>query len=115
MTEEVFQESLFLSDHSYERLKARCGFSKKSAIRMARRAYQDGINESNARGSLKSYLRRQLNQKANRAVIYGEYVYLFHYQTLITVFELPNRFKKEAVTIAAQMRKPKKRKENFNE
>lgn len=84
-----------LTTHSKERLKERCGLPKKSVERMAQKALDDGICKDETVGALNRYIGMLWNQgkNADKLRIYGEYIFLFKGSVLITVMELPNRFK----------------------
>ena len=58
-----------VSKHASQRLKERCGLKKKSVRRMA------------------------ANMDANNIRIYGNYIYIFCGETLVTVLHVPHRLK----------------------
>ena len=86
-----------LTKHSISRLKERCGVTKKNAPKVARRAYTKGIKHSQTTGNLHRYLDTlYLSQRNGTNMrIYGDSVFVFREDTLITVINLPNNLLKE--------------------
>lgn len=85
-----------MSNHATDRMNERCGLNKKSAERLSKLALENGISHSNTSGSLNRYLTKLFfyNKTANNIRIYGEYVYIFCDDILITVMPLDNKYKK---------------------
>jgi hypothetical protein len=84
-----------LTSHSIDRGKERVGLSPKSFKYLAQIALNKGIRHSEVTGRFKKYFDKlYLSYKnANNIRVYGEHVYLFCGETLVTVFHLPNEFK----------------------
>lgn len=87
-----------ISNHAYDRAKERLGFDKKATDKMAVLAYGHGTKHGDAKGRLKKYIDKLFleHRTANNTRVYGEAIYLFHNQTLITIYRLPNNLKKLA-------------------
>ena len=85
-----------MSNHATDRMSERCGLNKKSSERLSRLALENGISHNETSGSLNKYISSLYfyNEKANNIKIYGEYVYIFVGNVLITVLPLPNKYKK---------------------
>jgi hypothetical protein len=83
-----------ITDHAYLRAKERLSLSRGAFEKMAEKAYISGIGRMETRGRFRKYVDGLWNRKADNIRIYGEVVYLFHRHVLITVFALPNEFKK---------------------
>ena len=85
-----------MSNHATDRMNERCGLNKKSAERLARLALENGISHKDTSGNLNKYLTKLFfyNKTANNIKIYGEYVYIFCDDILITVMPLDNKYKK---------------------
>ena len=85
-----------MSNHATDRMNERCGLNKKSAERLSKLALENGISHSDTSGSLNRYLTKLFfyNKTANNIRIYGEYVYIFCDDILITVMPLDNKYKK---------------------
>ena len=81
--------------HAEDRAKERCGLNKKSTERMAKIAYEKGLKHSDCSGRLHKYITSLYfyNQSANQIRVYGDKVYIFHNEILITIMNLPNNLK----------------------
>lgn len=84
-----------ITDHAHDRMKERLGLPKRAHQNAAQRAYTLGKAHGEARGRLKKFLDAEwLNHKtANNPRIYGEHIYFFRDNVLITVFEVPKRLR----------------------
>lgn len=84
-----------LTDHAAKRAKERLGVPKRAALKNADRAFEYGLRLDNATGDLKRYMSGlNRNRGGGDARIYGEHVYIFVGQQLITVYRLPREFQK---------------------
>lgn len=85
-----------VTKHAQKRLKERCGVNKKSAERMAQKAYEFGITHSETTGNLKKWVDSLYfyNKTANQIRLYGDKAYIFHNQKLITVIQIPHNLVK---------------------
>lgn len=83
---------MVVTKHAQKRLKERCGVSKKSADRMAKKAYEFGMTHSETTGNLKKWVDGLYfyNQTANQIRLYGDKAYIFRNQKLITVIQIPH-------------------------
>ncbi len=81
-----------LTKHAISRMKERCGITKANAPKIARRAYATGISHSNTTGNLHKFLDSiYLSQKKGTNMrIYGNAVYVFKRDVLITVISIPD-------------------------
>ncbi len=91
---------IILSKHAEKRMKERLNLTKQAAIRMANKVYEQGIDGNIKNGSLKRYINGKIKEgKINEFTevkIYGDYVYIFDNNVLITVFILPKNLKERA-------------------
>lgn len=85
--------AVIITDHAYDRAKERFSLSAKSLDRMAPKALRQGIGISDCKGELKKYI-GSLQKEAAQVRIYGEVIYLFYDNKLITVYKVPNEFKR---------------------
>jgi hypothetical protein len=85
-----------ITDHAYDRAKERLSLSKDSFCRLATKAYVEGIKAKESKGRLKRYLDKLWFQykTANNVVIYGENIFFFRENVLITVYQLPHVLRK---------------------
>ena len=81
-----------LTKHSITRLEQRCGVSKKNAPTVAKRAFKRGITHAETHGELHRFLDSiYLSQKKGTNMrIYGNAVYVFKGDVLITVIRIPD-------------------------
>ena len=86
---------LIITNHAKDRLKERCGLPKRAKKRTAEKALAEGMRHSECNGRLKRYVDYLFlsYNLANNIRIYGNYVYIFRYEKLITVMTLPKSFK----------------------
>ncbi len=86
-----------LTKHSIARLEQRCGVSKKNAPKVARRAFRTGITHAETHGNLHRFLDSlYLSQKKGTNMrIYGNAVFVFKEDVLITVINIPENLMKE--------------------
>jgi hypothetical protein len=84
--------------HAYKRAKERYQWNAKTVDKMAERAYFNGSKHSQAKGTLKKYIDKlwHQNRNVNNIRIYGQDIYFFAGNLLITLYQLPNSIKKYA-------------------
>lgn len=92
---------LIITNHAIDRTKQRVGISKRLAEKNAMRAYESGIKHSETSGSLKRYLDKLYleHKTSNNVRIYCGNIYIFHGDILLTVFPLPEKYRKTAERI----------------
>lgn len=68
---------------------------ESSCDKVAALALQHGIRHAEARGAFGRYLDRLflLKRTANHIRVYGDFIYLFNGQRLVTTFPLPHKYK----------------------
>lgn len=99
-----------VTDHAYMRIKQRMGLSREAAVRMAEKAFSEGVSHSETSGRLAKYIAGkslEYRQPGTRIIIYGEMVYCFcgaritriggRFGILVTVWYIPNNLKKNAL------------------
>lgn len=83
---------IVITDHAYSRLKERNGWSKKSSDRMIQRVYEKGLRASQAKGYAKKYMQfRQEEHPEDEQILYGETLYVFNKNILITAFGIQQK------------------------
>lgn len=87
--------SAIVTHHARERGGLRLGLKPSSVARMAELALVNGIGQADCRGALRRYLDGLFlkERKATNSRIYGEHVFLFAGEILITILHLPNSYK----------------------
>ena len=98
--------------HAERRTRERVGIPKKAVRRAAARAMTQGVKRVETDGGLRRYLDWLYwhgNGSVNNIVVYGDKVYLFNDDTLVTVLNVPTAHAKQAVKI---MRRRKQERSN---
>ena len=87
---------LNITRHAYIKARIRFNWSKSTLDKMALRALKDGIHHSDSVGTLKSYLHKiyRKQMSCNNIRIYGENVYLFRNNKLVTLYRVENEMTK---------------------
>ena len=90
-----------LTNHAKERMKERAGLDKNGSLNLATKALTEGLSHSDTQGQLRKYLDGLFlkHRNGNNIRIFAEKVFIFHNQTLITVFKLDKRLNKIAVKL----------------
>jgi hypothetical protein len=93
-----------VTDHAILRARKRCGIKKKAVEQLANNAFFNGLSRSEAVGNLKKYLDfladdKELHREHNAVDslrVYGNYVWLFAGEKLVTVLDLPGYLRNSA-------------------
>jgi hypothetical protein len=93
--------NLYITDHSERRFKERTGLPKRLVTAKAREALERGITHAETTGQLRRYYDKLYlaNKTANNIRTYHNYVYIFCYDALVTMFPLPQSLRKTAIKI----------------
>lgn len=85
-----------VSKHAEQRMRERCGLNKKSIERIAQKAYNKGIKHESTKGRLNKWITCVYfkNTKANNIRLYGDMLYIFCDNVLVTVFQIPHNIAK---------------------
>ena len=86
-----------VSKHAEARLRERCGINRKSAQRIADKAFNEGIQHSQTKGNLKKWVTSLYfnNKSANNIRLYGDKAYIFGGAVLITVLQIPSNLRND--------------------
>jgi len=89
---------LYVTNHAVKRTKERVGLPKRLTCKNADRAFEKGLRLGDTSGSLHRYIVSlyKSHENANNVRIYCNNVYIFHNATLITIFPLPQKYRKTA-------------------
>lgn len=80
-----------ISNHAYERVKERFGWSKDVLDKMMDRVFEKGISHSQTKTHLHKYISGlMLRHGSSNVKIYGENIFFFKRDTLTTLYRLPN-------------------------
>ena len=88
--------TIIITDHAYDRMKERLGWNKKAAERMAQKAFQEGIQHWETKGSLHRYLDSIYlsHRNATAMRIYGQAIFIFKEDKLLTVYAMPPKYRR---------------------
>ena len=83
------EKGLIVSDHARQRIKERCGISKKSADRVCALATRRGVVRENTKGALRKWLDN--NVRDNRdLLVYGDKAFVISAENVVvTVLQIP--------------------------
>lgn len=88
-----------ITTHGKKRIKKRCGVNMKSAQRIANIAFENGLSRFDISGCFRKYIDHlyfSYGKQANNIRVYGDKVYIFCERVLVTVLDLPHRYRKTA-------------------
>ena len=89
VSKEDFKDTIFVSEHAFDRMKERNGWNRKAAIRMVKKIYDNGLRPNEAGGKAKKYMKNRAEHNPEDDIaLYGEYIYIFRDNTLITAFSI---------------------------
>ena len=93
---------MIITRHGDFRTRKRVGVNRSAVKRLARKALADGITRYDAKGGLRRYLDAlyHYNGQADNIRVYAEKVWIFSGNILITVLDLPQKYKNRANGIA---------------
>ena len=72
--------NIVVSKHAYDRAKERLGLNKKSADRMAMKAYEQGIDGNSLKGSIQRYILNKIEsheEMESHIYLYGDKAWVF--------------------------------------
>tara|TARA_Y100000034_G_C6856251_1_gene389168 strand:+ start:869 stop:1171 length:303 start_codon:yes stop_codon:yes gene_type:complete len=86
------KEQAICSDHCYKRAKNHFKWNKSATERMADIALNNGITHSESKGRLSRFITKKWfkYKHANNVRIYGDNIYFFKDNLLITLYRVPN-------------------------
>ena len=86
-----------ISNHAKMRMKQRCGLNEKACLRMAKKAFEEGIQHSQTKGLLNKWVTSLYfkNENANNIRLYGDKAYRFCGEVLVTVIQIPSDLTKD--------------------
>ena len=93
---EICWNKLVISSHAYKRARQRNRWSRNALNRMTVLAYTCGIRRHELKGRLRHFTDDLLegSKKKPQIRIYGEVLYIFRNQTLVTLYHIPSDLRK---------------------
>lgn len=88
---------VIVTRHAADRMRERGGLNRKSIQRIANQVYFNGYPIERTKGRLRKWMYKisKSNPSAQNLRIYGDKLYIFSNEVLITVFNIPNNLKKD--------------------
>lgn len=95
-----------ISEHAIRRARERMSWNRDAVTRMAERAFNEGLCHGEANGRLRRYIGAlwTKNRSVDNIRIYGETLFFFAEDRLVTVYRLPNEFIKIAQRLLQRRR-----------
>lgn len=83
-----------ITRHAYKRAKERFQWKKSVLKKMSTLAMREGMSHGDTRGQLNLFITKLYKERrtANNIKIYGQDLFLFSGNTLITVYRVPNEY-----------------------
>jgi len=94
--------------HAEHRTRERVGIPKKAVRRAAARAITQGVKRVETDGGLRKYLDYlyfRNGGSVDNIILYGDKVYLFNVDTLVTVLTIPTAHAKQAARLMKKRRR----------
>lgn len=87
---------VIITTHAYQRAKERLSFSSGTLDRIAPKAFFGGIRHKDTKGKVNRYITKlwNNNKAINNIRVYGEVIFLFNDNVLVTLYQIPNEFKR---------------------
>ena len=85
--------AVLITEHAYERAKERLGWKHDVLDRMAEKALNEGVKHGDTKGTLHRYITKLWFEykHCNNVRIYGENIYFFCGNKLITLYRLEQK------------------------
>lgn len=89
-------EEVIITDHAFEKGKERFSLKVDAFKRLAQKAFNEGLRQSDASGKLGRYMDKIYfeHRTANNLRIYGDNLFIFSHNILITTYQVPSDLKK---------------------
>ena len=96
---EICWNKLVISNHAYKRARQRISWSRNALNKMSVLAYTNGLRRYELKGKLRHYTDDLLigSAKKPQIRIYGEVIYIFRNQTLVTLYQIPSELRKHLI------------------
>ena len=96
---EICLNMLKVSGHAYKRARERVRWSRNALNKMSVLAYTNGLRRYELKGKLRHFIDDLLigSAKKPQIRIYGEVIYIFRNQTLVTLYQIPSELRKHLI------------------
>lgn len=86
------EAQITLTNHAIERARERCRWNEETMRKMSTKARTQGIGLNDVSGKLHRYLYKLTMQHQTETVIYGEHIFAFRQNVVITVIPLDSQY-----------------------
>ena len=86
------EAQITLTNHAIDRARERCRWNEETMHKMATKARSEGIGLNQVKGQLHRYLYKLTMQHKTETVIYGEHIFAFRQNVVITVIPLDSQY-----------------------
>ena len=83
-----------ITEHAYDRAIERYSLNRKSFTRLAQKAFEKGKKQSDLKGKFKRYVNYLAKEYKSTPIVFGEFLFFFKGEVLITTYQTPPEFKK---------------------
>lgn len=83
-----------ISQHTYERAQERYSLNRKSFTRLVQKAFEQGKRQNDLKGKFKRYVSYLAKEYKSTPVVFGEFLFFFYGEKLITTYQVEREFKK---------------------
>ena len=79
------EDCIYISRHAFDRMRERNGWNKKTALRMVKKIYDNGLNPGDVKGEYQSWVRDRAKKHPEVIMkFYGQMLYIFDNKVLVT-------------------------------
>ena len=98
---------MVVTKHAIKRVKERTGLKKKLAEKLLTKALVDGIKHKDTKGKLRKYMDWIYfsHETGTNVRLYNNYVFVCNKETFITIFMLPQQYRKIAKIIQSRRKR----------
>ena len=84
---------MIITEHAEHRSRERLGIPRKAVPRTALKALKHGIRADDFTGPIRRFLDGRRHNNGGDYIVYGQHLFVFKGETLVTVFQLPAEFR----------------------
>ena len=92
------EDCVFISRHGFDRMRERNGWNKKTAMRMIKKVFDCGLSPNDVKGEYRPWVKQRAEKHPDSDMrFYGQNLYVFDNNVLITVLPGTKMYQREAV------------------
>lgn len=90
----IGDDCVFISRHGFDRMRERNGWNKKTALRMVKKVYDEGLSPDEVKGEFRPWVKQRAEKHPSGDLkFYGQSLYIFENNILITVLQAMKLYK----------------------